>query len=39
MGLVERKWGFGDWIDVGVLDGWWTRESGGGQFWGVGLMS
>ena len=19
------------WIDVGVLGGWWTRESGGGQ--------
>ena len=29
MGLVERKWG--SWIDVGVLGGGWTRESGGGQ--------
>ena len=28
-GLVERKWG--SLIDVGVLGGGWTRESGGGQ--------
>ena len=30
---AERKckWGFGGWIDVGVLGGGWTRESGGGR--------
>ena len=28
MGLVGV---FGGWIDVGVLGGGWTRESGGGQ--------
>ena len=27
------------WIDVGVLCGGWTRESGVGRFEGVGLMS
>ena len=30
---------FGGWIDVGVLGGGWTRESGVGRFEGVGLMS
>ena len=29
MGLAEMKWG--SWIDVGVLGGEWTRESGGGK--------
>ena len=36
-GLAERKWG--SWIDVGVLGGEWTRESGVGRFEVVGLMS
>ena len=30
---------FGGLIDVGVLGGGWTRESGVGRFEGVGLMS
>ena len=30
---------FGGWIEVGVLDDGWTRESGGGRVRGVGLMS
>ena len=30
-GLAERKWGsWGGWIDVGVLGGEWTGESGCG---------
>ena len=29
----------GVWIDVGVLGGGWTRESGVVRFEGVGLMS
>ena len=38
-GLAERKGGLGGWIDLGVLGGEWTRESGVGWFEGVGLMS
>ena len=32
-GLAERKWD--SWIDVGVLVGEWTRESGSGKVEGV----
>ena len=35
--MAERKWE--SWIDVGVLGGEWTRESGVGRSEGVGLMS
>ena len=34
-GLAERKWG----LDVGVLGGEWTWESGVRRFEEVGLMS
>ena len=30
-GEEAQVWYFGGWIDVGVLGGGWTRESGGGR--------
>ena len=37
--MRKWKWGvLGGWIDVGVLSGGWTRESGVGRFEG-GLKS